>query len=1373
MSFLRKFKKGEGGKAASSSASTNVEVQDTSAASEERLGLFTLHSLPPDVSDAIDVVAVHGLGGSWNKTWTASNGKLWLRDFLPSQVEEIGFKARTLAFGYDSESFFSKSTSDIDDVAGMLVDYLDALRQSDEEKRRPIVFVAHSLGGVVTKRKAINICHERQSLYGHLLPKVRAIQFFAVPHRGADIAYWGLFVQRLMHYGQLTFRGNDEFLKGLQRNSKIFASISQQFIERAQALRIVTFVESERLGNQLIVERNSAELMLPNEKVVTIPGTDHRTICKFDAATSQKYVLVWSNFRNIAREPLQKDSIVTANLGTTESISVPLITSQSEDLSKELLQLLFLSDPKDDVAAISREKGARHPGTCEWILQREEFKSWIESEDSSFWAITGSPGIGKTTLARFILEKLPDQTEPPTDHLLVYYFFDNKIEDRRTALTLVRSLVWQVMSQCKDTWRVMGSDWEAKGEKILNFDTLWRHLQSMIQSAGFSTIYILIDALDECDKLSRDVVLSALTHMAESVQTQGSTKIKALTTARPEMDIEGGLPSSWSRLRVDSGLVNVDLKAFIQSSVETMVTAKQIPEKTADLIQEALAKHADGTFLWASFVLRELARTPVYKIRKALEELPQGLYDVYCRILRRIAGENRNDAKVILTWITTASRPLKTTELALAFGTQTQHWVHPNWASDEEIAECSSVHLSCESLVYTDNKTGEVRLVHQTVKDFLVGPRLDTESDISDFRVVLEDANMSLFSTCWKYLAWPEFRAIFRRSPPWGPFWVEAFLNVTKSPQNSLLRYATMYLFAHLEAATEVVSDKFEWCDVGLLPKLSDRWLLNEVEDGHLDIVHKLLENGADIRFRDKEGDGVLHIAARTGDLAMARALLQSGANIDMKNHTGLTPVYLAAVLNNSNVFFLLLAHGAKAELHTIRRVCTGVPNYRYHFPADSEVFIQGDTTKPNVGFLKTHFFEEGRLTCSQALTILARARKILQGEANCLKLEYPIVVAGMVHGQYFNLLKLFETGGDPTETQYIFLGNYVNRGDFGCEVMLLLLALKIRHPTAFWLLRNRHECRNNTEYFSFKGECVYKYSSEVFESFLETFCALPLAAVVNKSVFCVAGGIGPDMITLQDIDMIDRFRETPLEGPMCDLLWAQNGQDFDISFPRDTYYIRNDIRESSYFYSWEAVRRFLDGNNLTRMVTSNDKLDAGYKASREVYAGRNAILNISSVPSFLGVYGINVYGNKGAVLSLSKTSQFIRQFESAPHPFYLPNFMDVFTWSLPVIGDRVRDMYAEILDKINSQGIKWILPKDEEKTSEDACNYNEAALVSESDSRTPAATNPDQTLEFNAANMSTFEKQLRSVFPRHSRLDRKVDLLQLLLSLSMAESSE
>jgi serine/threonine-protein phosphatase 2B catalytic subunit len=330
---------------------------------------------------------------------------------------------------------------------------------------------------------------------------------------------------------------------------------------------------------------------------------------------------------------------------------------------------------------------------------------------------------------------------------------------------------------------------------------------------------------------------------------------------------------------------------------------------------------------------------------------------------------------------------------------------------------------------------------------------------------------------------------------------------------------------------------------------------------------------------------------------------------------------------------------------------------------------------KPHLENLNAHFLKEGRLSPEDAIQIAQQATFLLKKEPNLLTLQDPITVCGDIHGQYYDLVKLFEIGGPPGSGQYLFLGDYVDRGCFSCECALYLLAVKIHFPDTFLMLRGNHECRHLTAYFNFKQECRYKYSLQVYEAFMACFDSLPLAATLNGRFLCVHGGLSPDIQTLSDIMQINRFREPPPSGPMCDLIWSDPMDEEEEEASPDALYLHNDLRGCSYVFSYNAVCQFLKNNSLLSIIRAHEAQDEGYRLyKKNVLTGFPSVICVFSAPNYC-----DAYNNKAAIIRFHHNVMNIKQFSSSPHPYYLPNFMNVFTWSLPFVVEKVSDFLLSV----------------------------------------------------------------------------------------------
>ena len=148
----------------------------------------------------------------------------------------------------------------------------------------------------------------------------------------------------------------------------------------------------------------------------------------------------------------------------------------------------------------------------------------------------------------------------------------------------------------------------------------------------------------------------------------------------------------------------------------------------------------------------------------------------------------------------------------------------------------------------------------------------------------------------------------------------------------------------------------------------------------------------------------------------------------------------------------------------------------------------------------------------SEVKELCDKAKEILFEESNVIYIEAPVTICGDIHGQFYDLLTLLNIGGNPSSTQYLFLGDYVDRGSFSVECVILLYVMKLAFPTKTWLMRGNHECRQLTTFFNFKNECEIKYDLEIYNAIMNSFDCLPISCTINEKFLCVHGGISPTL---------------------------------------------------------------------------------------------------------------------------------------------------------------------------------------------------------------------------------------------------------------------
>jgi len=248
-------------------------------------------------------VAVHGLDGGAQKTWTHPNNHYWLKDSLPNEFPG----ARIYSFGYPADVLFSREQSEIADFARALLEEVKGERVTKEHQRRPLIFVCHSMGGIVVK-KAFNISVVDEDRYEIIRKAVPAIVFLATPHRGSDFADFFKGIAGLMNAPIIgtayTGKIRNDLIKSLSKHSTTLSAISQDFRRHTKDLKIFSFLETMSTPplKVKVVDEMSGRLDVDTETSFPMPGCDHRTICRFSGNDDVNYKKVLRILKEIAIE---------------------------------------------------------------------------------------------------------------------------------------------------------------------------------------------------------------------------------------------------------------------------------------------------------------------------------------------------------------------------------------------------------------------------------------------------------------------------------------------------------------------------------------------------------------------------------------------------------------------------------------------------------------------------------------------------------------------------------------------------------------------------------------------------------------------------------------------------------------------------------------------------------------------------------------------------------------------------------------------------------------------------------------------------------------------------------------------------------------
>lgn len=711
----------------------------------------------PGSKAIIDIVFVHGLTGDRERTWTPeSSNTPWPKAYLPQAISD----ARIMTFGYDAY-IVRASVASANTLRHHAEDFLNCLvSKRGMCSGRPIVLVAHSLGGLVCKDALVLSMNPPESHLRDLYQSTRAIAFMGTPHEGSTFADWAKMPASILGCMKST---NQKLLEVLRTNSEILDRLQDDFLHlirraalnAASAIDVTCFCEALPMpGAGIIV--SSASAKLPGYSLITV-HENHRNMAKFGSRDSpgyEKFLGEMERWTSKLREQIILD-VKNRSRGLLQSLAFPSMDERQAEIPSPMA------------------------GTCSWVHASSVYRSWdgrCKPPDgkSAHWLlwIKGKPGAGKSTIMKEILEH---RAASPGTLRLSFFFNARGSNLEKSQIGLYRSLNYQILGQSNpsdDHFLWFQSEYKERtfkhgSEWTWSLSELCHRLHEALLKGNWEAIEVFIDALDECSDPNLRELVHQFYETAETVENKGSNmRICWSSRHDPHISVKKCLEM----------VVEQENKSDIQAYVSKRLI---LPQTQRDLGLEAeIVRRSSGVFLWAVLVIRNFQKAidQGLQLSTILEDLPTELEDLFDDIFTRTKTIAERNLMLHLTqWVLYAGQRLTCHEMFIAL-----HFAGgiPNGLCPKNAVDLNTVSRNFNEQQfarYVTHVSGglfevsfhdhRVHLIHESVRQYFKGYKAPRTFQLQSSRELGMVAERAIVRACRAYL---QISDLFEPSRPVG-----------------------------------------------------------------------------------------------------------------------------------------------------------------------------------------------------------------------------------------------------------------------------------------------------------------------------------------------------------------------------------------------------------------------------------------------------------------------------------------------------------------------------------------------------------------------------------------------------------------------------